>query len=134
MYKVYVRLQSVFASGLTWPAVYNLLFCIFPAICSLQSAFFTDRYDSSCLFSKGVFSKAVYSFKTGTTIIISQHLENVPSSQCYLNVELINPECLVTSMSRVAVGGMTSGTMITCWIIQLTYRISSDLQLMIKIS
>ena len=77
---------------------------------------------------------AAPSFKTGTTIIISRLLENVPSNQRCPNVEFINPECLVTSTSRVAVGGMMSGTMITYWIIQLTYKISSDLQLMIKIS
>jgi len=91
--------------------------------------------DCSCLFLQVCVVMDVSSFKTGTIIIISQLLENVPSSQCYLSVELISPECLVTSTSRVAVGGMTSGTMITYWIIQLTYRISSDLQLlMITIS
>ena len=73
---------------------------------------------------------AVYpSFKTGTTTIISPLLENVPRNQFYLNEEFINPECLVMSTSRVAVGGMTSGTMITYWIIQLTYKISSNLQI-----
>ena len=73
---------------------------------------------------------AVYpSFKTGTTTIISPLLENVPRNQFYLNEEFINPECLVMNTSRVAVVGMTSGTMITCWIIQLTYKISFNLQI-----
>lgn len=116
---LHLTISLHFATGLTWSSVCSLHFTL---------------TNSSCLFSQVCVIMTVSSFKTGTTIIISQHLENVLSSQCYLNVELINPECLVMSMSRVAVGGMTNGTMITYWIIQLTYRISSDLQLMIKIS
>ena len=75
-----------------------------------------------------IFFKPGYLFFSfeGTTTIIFLPLESDLHNQNYQSVEPISPECLVMSMSRVAVGGMMNGTMITLLIIQLICAILSE--------